>query len=147
MPRIFTREIIVTQADIDSQGHVNNLRYLQWMQDAAVAHTTAQGWPMQRYADAGLGWVVRSHAITYKRPAFLGETITVCTWISGFSQRSSPRRYLFWRAADKKVLAEAETLWVFVDLASGRPAKVPEELRAAFEVVEDEGEVRRMLEG
>jgi len=147
VPRIYCRELLVAQADIDSQGHVNNLRYLQWMQDAAVAHTTAQGWPMQRYAEAGMGWVVRSHTITYKRPAFLGETITVCTWISGFSQRSSPRRYLFWRAADKTVLAEAETLWVFVDRKTGRPIKVPDELRAAFEIVEDEGEVMGMLEG
>lgn len=147
MPRIFTRDIIVAKADIDVQGHVNNLRYLQWMQDVAVAHSTAQGWSMARYVAAGMGWVVRSHTITYKRPAFLGEAVTACTWIAGFSQRSSPRRYLFWRAADKTLLAEAETMWVFVSLATGRPTKVPDELRAAFEIVEDEGEVKRMLEG
>lgn len=147
MPRIFTREITVAGPDIDVQGHVNNLRYLQWMQDVAVAHSAAQGWPMQRYAAAGVGWVVRSHSITYKRPAFLGETLTVCTWIAGFSPRSSPRRYLFWRAADRCVLAEAETMWVFVSLATGRPTKVPDELRDAWEIVEDEGEVKRMLEG
>jgi len=147
VPRIFSREITVAQADIDIQGHVNNLRYLQWMQDVAVAHSTAQGWSMARYAEAGMGWVVRSHTITYKRPSFLGETITACTWIAGFSQRTSPRRYVFWRAADKTILAEAETMWVFVNLATGRPTKVPDALRQAFEIVEDEGEVRRMLEG
>ena len=147
MPRIFTREITVTAADIDVQGHVNNLRYLKWMQDVAVAHSAAQGWSMARYAAAGMGWVVRSHQITYKRPAFLGEAITICTWISGFSPRMSPRRYLFWRAADKTILAEAETMWVFVDLKTGRPTRVPDELRNAFEIVEDEGEVLGMLEG
>jgi acyl-CoA thioester hydrolase len=146
VPRIFSREITVAQADIDIQGHVNNLRYLQWMQDVAVAHSTAQGWSMARYAEAGMGWVVRSHTITYKRPSFLGETITACTWIAGFSPRTSPRRYLFWRAADKCVLAEAETMWVFVNLATGRPTKVPDALRQAFEIVEDEGEVKRLLE-
>jgi len=147
VPRIFTREITVTERDIDVQNHVNNLRYLKWMQDIAVAHSTAQGWSMERYATEGMGWVVRSHTITYKRPAFLGETITACTWIAGFSPRMSPRKYLFWRAADKAVLAEAETMWVFVDLSTGRPTKVPDALRAAFEIVEDEGEVKRMLEG
>jgi acyl-CoA thioester hydrolase len=116
------------------------------MQDVAVAHSTAQGWSMARYAEAGMGWVVRSHTITYKRPSFLGETITACTWIAGFSPRTSPRRYLFWRAADKCVLAEAETMWVFVNLATGRPTKVPDALRQAFEIVEDEGEVKRLLE-
>ncbi|MDP3428656.1 MAG: acyl-CoA thioesterase [Humidesulfovibrio sp.] len=147
MPRIFTRDIVVAPSDIDVQGHVNNLRYLQWMQDVAVAHSAAQGWSMERYVTEGMGWVVRSHAITYKRPAFLGEVITACTWIAGFSPRTSPRRYLFWRAADTCVLAEAETMWVFVDLKTGRPTKVPAALRSAFEIVEDEGEVRRMLSG
>ncbi|MHC1699453.1 MAG: acyl-CoA thioesterase [Humidesulfovibrio sp.] len=147
MPRIFSREIVVAASDIDVQGHVNNLRYLQWMQDVAVAHSTAQGWPMERYVAEGSGWVVRSHTITYKRPAFLGEVLTACTWIAGFSPRSTPRRYLFWRAADKCVLAEAETIWVFVNLATGRPTKVPDALRNAWEIVEDAGEVKRMLEG
>ena len=146
MPRIFTRDIVVAPADIDVQGHVNNLRYVQWMQDVAVAHSKAQGWSMQRYADEGMGWVVRSHTITYKRPAFLGEAITACTWIAGFSPRMSPRKYLFWRAADKCILAEAETMWVFIDLKTGRPTKVPDALRAAFEIVEDEAEVKRVLE-
>jgi hypothetical protein len=36
---------------------------------------------------------------------------------------------------------------VFIDLKTGRPAKVPETLRNAFEIVEDDGEVKKMLEG
>jgi acyl-CoA thioester hydrolase len=147
LPRIFTRDIVVGPPDIDVQGHVNNLCYLKWMQDVAVAHSAAQGWSMERYVAEGMGWVVRSHTITYKRPAFLGEAITACTWIAGFSPRTSPRRYLFWRAADQAVLAEAETMWVFVDLGTGRPTKVPAALRSAFEIVEDEGEVKRLLSG
>lgn len=147
MVRIFTRVIPVVQDDIDIQGHVNNLRYLAWMQDVATAHSAAVGWPLERYVAEQSGWVVRSHTITYKRPAFLGETIVAATWIAGFSPRSSPRRYLFWRPADKVVLAEAQTEWVYVSLASGRPLKVPQELREAFTIVEDEGEVRAALEG
>jgi acyl-CoA thioester hydrolase len=147
MPRIFTQEITIEAADIDVQGHVNNTRYVQWMQDVAVAHSTAQGWGMDRYVAEGAGWVVRQHTVTYKRPCFLGEVVTACTWISTFAPRQSARRYLFWRAADRCVLAEAETQWVFIDLHTGRPIKVPEALRAAFEIVEDAGEVKRVLEG
>jgi acyl-CoA thioester hydrolase len=147
MPRIFTLDITIRESDIDIQGHVNNTRYVAWMQDVAVAHSAAQGWPMTRYVDEGAGWVVRQHTITYKRPCFLGETVTACTWIAGIGPRTCPRRYLFWRAADRVVLAEAETQWVFIDLKTGRPTKVPESLRTAFEIVEDEGEVKRMLEG
>lgn len=147
MPRIFTREITVGARDIDVQGHVNNLCYVKWMQDVAVAHSTAQGWSMERYVAEGAGWVVRQHTITYRRPAFQGEVITACTWIATFAPRQSARRYLFWRAADRVVLAEAETQWVFIDLKTGRPIKVPEALRSAFEIVEDAGEVKTMLEG
>lgn len=146
MVRIFTRVIPVAEPDIDVQGHVNNLRYLAWMQDVATAHSAAVGWPLERYVAEKSGWVVRSHTITYKRPAFLGETIVAATWIAGFSPRSSPRKYLFWRPADKAVLAEAQTEWVFVDLTTGRPMKVPQELREAFTIIEDEGEARAVLE-
>jgi Predicted thioesterase len=69
MPRVFTLEIAIQQSDIDIQGHVNNTRYVAWMQDVAVAHSAAQGWPMTRYVEEGAGWVVRQHTITYKRRA------------------------------------------------------------------------------
>lgn len=147
MPRIFRMDITVAQSDIDIQGHVNNTRYVAWMQDVAVAHSAAQGWPMTRYVEEGAGWVVRQHTITYKRPCFLGEVVTACTWISTFAHRQSTRKYLFWRAADRVVLAEAETQWVFINLTTGRPTKVPDTLLDAFEIVEDAGEAVRMLEG
>lgn len=146
MIRIFTREILVGPVDIDMQNRVNNVCYVQWMQDAAVAHTTALGWDMARYEALGGGWVVRQHVVTYRRPAFLGETLTAATWVASMASSRSLRRYLFWRAADRAVLAEAETLWVFIDFTSGRPVKIPEELRAAFPVVEDAQEAQRMLE-
>ena len=91
--------------------------------------------------------MVRSHSITYKRPAFLGEELTAYTWVAGFSARQCPRKYLFWRAADQCVLAEAETLWVFVNLSTGRPARVPEDLRTAFDIVPDAAEVLELARG
>ncbi|PKU22035.1 acyl-CoA thioesterase [Telmatospirillum siberiense] len=144
MPRIFTHRFSVPEEAIDELGHVNNLKYLGWMQDVAIAHSSAQGWPLERYVEIGQSWVVKSHFIKYVRPAFAGETITLYTWIAGFSPRSSPRKYLFWRAADRQVLAEAETMWVFVDLKSGHPRHLPEPVRSAFEIVEDPGEILRL---
>jgi acyl-CoA thioester hydrolase len=57
------------------------------------------------------------------------------------ARQSSPRRYLFVRARDRVVLAKAETLWVFVHSATGRPARVPEEVREAFPLLPDEERV------
>ena len=90
---------------------------------------------MERYLENGAVWVVRSHFITYIHPAFAGETITLSTWVAEFRQRSSSRRYLVRRINDQRVLVEAETVWVYVDRQSGRPRRIPDELRAAFEVV------------
>ena len=134
--RIFTQEIIVAPQHIDIQNRVSNLCYVQWMQDLAINHSTVQGWGVERYEAEGHGWVVRQHTITYKRPALAGD-----------ASRQSLRRYLFWRAADRSVLAEAATVWVYIDMATGRPSRLPASLQSAFEVVEDDKEVLQLLQG
>ena len=141
--RIYSKRFAVPSAAIDRQGHVNNLAYVAWMQDVAIEHSAAVGWPMDRYLALGAGWVVRSHFVEYLRPAFAGERLAIHTWVPEFTQRSTPRRYFFVREDDRQLVARAETRWVFVDLATGRRQALPEELIAAFEVVPDEAEARR----
>ena len=142
---IFTKRFVVPAAAIDMQGHVSNLAYVGWMQDVAIEHSTAVGWSMRRYLELGAGWVVRSHFIEYFRPAFADQPISAHTWVPRFDQRSTPRRYLFVRDGDRAVLAEAETIWVFVDLTSGRRRPIPADLLGAFDPMPEEGEVRRRL--
>lgn len=79
MPALFQHSHTVTESDIDLLGHVNNLAYLQWMIDAAVGHSTAQGWPSAAYQTLGAGWVVRSHQIEYLHPALAGDAVVVRT--------------------------------------------------------------------
>jgi acyl-CoA thioester hydrolase len=137
MPAIFEYRHLVIAEEIDALGHVNNLAYLAWMQAAALAHSAAQGWPADRYQALGLGWVVRSHEITYERPALVNDEIVVRTWVAGFRRASSVRRYDVLRAADGKRLATAATNWAFVNYANGMPARVPPEIIGAFELVGD----------
>lgn len=143
--RIFSKRFPVPPEAIDMQGHVSNLAYVGWMQDVAIEHSAAAGWSMHRYLELGAGWVVRSHFVEYFRPAFADEIVSVHTWVPRFDQRSTPRRYLFLREADRVELAGAETIWVFVDLKTGRRRSIPPELLAAFEAVPEEIEVRRAL--
>ena len=143
--RVFSKRFSVPPQAIDVQGHVNNLAYVGWMQDVAIEHSAAVGWPMRRYLELGAGWVVRSHFIEYLRPAFADEQLGAHTWVPRFDQRSTPRRYLFVRETDRTVLARAETIWVFVDLGSGRRRPIPAELLEAFDPVHEEDEVRRAL--
>jgi acyl-CoA thioester hydrolase len=115
------------------------------MLDAAGEHTAAQGWPLARYAEAGAGWVVRSHAIEYLRAAFAGETIALATWVAGLTRTRSTRKYAFYRPADDALLAQAQTLWVFVDFRTGRLTRIPDEVQAAFEVVPADAEALASL--
>jgi acyl-CoA thioester hydrolase len=146
MPRIFRQELIVTEDAIDEFGHVNNQRYIAWMQEVATAHSAANGWPMERYLQTGAAWVVRSHFIEYLRPAFAGDALEIYTWASSLALRDVIRRYQFHRAG--LLLARAETKWVYVDIKSGRPKRIPEELLASFEAVsDDDPELARLIEG
>ncbi|MGO9585815.1 MAG: acyl-CoA thioesterase [Limisphaerales bacterium] len=86
----------------------------------------------------GATWIIRTHRIEYLSPAFAGDAITVETWVANFRKVRSLRRYKFLRAADQTVLAEAETDWVFVDVATGRPRAIPGEIRKVFGVAAGE---------
>lgn len=147
--RVYSKRFPVPPDAIDRQGHASNLAYVAWMQDVAIEHSAAVGWPMDRYLAIGAGWVVRSHFVEYLRPVFGGQRLAVHTWLPQFTHRATPRRYLFVREDDAQLVARAETRWVFIDLASGRRRALPAELIAAFEVVSDDAEARRAagLEG
>jgi acyl-CoA thioester hydrolase len=138
VPRIDVARFTVAPEAIDALAHANNREYLRWMEAAAVAHSAAQGWPMERYLALGAAWVVRSHYVQYLRPAFEADAIAVLTWVAGLERWTSRRRYLIQRERDRRTLARAETDWAFVDLATGRPREIPAELRDAFEVVADD---------
>ena len=136
MEPVYRLEITVPAEVVDGNRHVNNVAYVQWMQDAAIQHSAATG--CTRLTEAiGATWVARMHRIEYLSPAFTGEAITVLTWVADFRRVRSLRRYQFIRAADQKVLAQGETDWVLVNVATGRPRGIPNELVNLFELVPD----------
>ncbi len=145
MPRIFIERFTVGADSIDLNGHVNNQEFVRWMQDVATAHSSEQGWTLERYLAAGVTWVIRSHFIEYLRPAFRDDEILLATWVAGMDAQTSPRQYRFVRARDGKTLVEAETRWVFCDLQSGRPRDIPAEVAAAFPLVTDVAEIREAI--
>jgi acyl-CoA thioester hydrolase len=121
---------------IDGNGHVNNVMYVQWMQDAAIRHFDALG-GTRLMSEAHATWVVRSHKIEYLQPAFAGEQIEVRTWIANLRRVRSLRKYEFVRQADRTVLVRGETEWVFVDAGSGRPTTIPEPIASLFPLARD----------
>ena len=137
MEAVYRFDIVVPPEAVDRNRHVNNVAYVQWMQESALRHSAATGCTQMTEA-LGATWVARMHRIEYLSPAFAGEAVTALTWVVDFRKVRSLRRYRFIRAADQKVLAEGETDWVLIDVATGRPRAIPKELASLFELAPDE---------
>jgi acyl-CoA thioester hydrolase len=132
-------EFTIPDEALDPNGHVNNVYYVQWMQEAAVRHFTAAGGIPPTMA-AGATWVVRSHSIEYLRPAYAGDLVEVQTWVVNIRRVRSLRRYRFIRKSDGKLLVKGETDWVFVDAKTGSPRPIPETVASVFSLLPDDGE-------
>jgi len=127
----FELPISIEESDIDQLGHVNNVVYLRWVQDVAVAHWRAAATAEQQEA---ILWVVVRHEIDYRRSARLGDGIVACTWVGKAGERDFERFTDILRARDRKLLAHARTLWCPIDARSGRPMEVGSEVRERFSV-------------
>lgn len=128
----YTKSIVIPANAIDENGHVNNVTYVQWMQDIAVEHYSALGGLEAQGPEAT--WVVREHKIEYLLPAFAGEEIEIRTWVENIRRVRSLRKYEFVKRADGKILVKGETDWVFVDVKTGSPQAVPENVAKIFQL-------------
>ncbi len=124
---VFTYTFTIPESAIDENGHVNNVAYVQWMQEAAMRHYASIGGTPPMHS-AGATWVVREHRIVYLLTAFAGEQVEVRTWVANIRKVRSLRRYEFVRVADGNLLVKGETEWIFVDVKSGKPMAIPEEV-------------------
>jgi acyl-CoA thioester hydrolase len=125
--------IAVAPPDIDGLGHVNNVVYVRWVQDIAVAHwrAVASAADQERFL-----WIVVRHEIDYKQAARLGDTILARTWVGAATRIRFERHTELLRASDKALLAKARTVWCPVDAVTGKLASVSAEVRARFSVAE-----------
>ena len=127
----FSHEFAVSPEDTDQNGHVNNVVYVQWMQDIAIMHSDASG-STETVLASGCIWVARSHRIEYLSPAFTGDLVEATTWVEKYNRIKANRQYRFLRKSDGKILAAGETVWVFVDAKTGKPRTIPENVKNRF---------------
>ena len=131
VPEVFEMRIEVRPEDIDQMGHVNNVVYLRWVQEAATAHWTSTA----SMDDQGkLLWVVLRHEIDYLRAARLGDAIVARTWVGPASRIKFERHVELLRASDGVALARARSVWCPIDSQTRKPVAVSAEVRARFSV-------------
>ena len=125
----FELRITVSAPDIDQLGHVNNVAYLRWVQEAAEAHWGA----ITPNADqTNLLWVILRHEIDYLKPAYLDDRIVARTWVGEATRLRFERFTEITRVVDSVVLAKAKTIWCPIDAKRKRPVAVSDEVRALF---------------
>ena len=119
--------ITVEPADIDFMGHVNNARYLGWVQDAVIAH-----WRNLAPAEAVAQhlWVALKHEITYRKPAFLDDEVIATVILEKVQGARAFYETLIRRG--EEVLAEVKSSWCCVDAETLRPARIAADIAARF---------------
>lgn len=120
--------IKILPEDIDFMGHVNNSRYLNWVQEAVLEHWRKLAPPE---AVAQRAWVALKHEITYRKPAFLNDADVFATTVL----ESIHGARAFYETVIKRgedVLAEVKSSWCCIDAQTLRPARIGSEISAYF---------------
>ena len=123
--------IPVLPEDIDELGHVNNVTYLRWVQEAATAHWRSLAAPEDQDQ---LYWVVVRHEIDYLHPTMPGDRVVARTWVGTATKIRFDRHTEILRERDRKTLARARTVWCPIDARTGKPAAVSAGVREVFSV-------------
>ncbi|HEY0053299.1 MAG TPA: thioesterase family protein [Caulobacteraceae bacterium] len=126
---IFVQPLVVADADIDENGHVNNVVYVRWLQDVGTAHWNAVFPAEER---ARWSWVALRHEIDYLRALPPGSAPVARTWVG---EPQGPRFARFVRIEDEqgRVCAQGHSEWVLVDAATMRPTRIPPHFLPHFE--------------
>ena len=138
LPAPFLASVAVAPADIDAYEHVNNAVYMTWFDRAAWEHSAALGLPIEKCLKLDRGMAVLRSVIAYLRPAILGDTIRVATWLlPAEGKLRVRRRFQVRRESDETTLARAEIEYACIELSSGRPMRWPPEFREHYVALDE----------
>jgi acyl-CoA thioester hydrolase len=138
LPAPHVAVVAVAAADIDAYAHVNNAVYMTWFDRAAWEHSAALGLPIETCLQLDRGMAVLRSTISYLRPAVLGDTAEVATWLlPADGKLRVRRRFQARRQRDGASLARAEIEYACIELSTGRPTRWPPEFRARYVALEE----------
>lgn len=118
----------VRNYELDSNGHVNNAVYLNWAEQMAMEHAELAGYGRAWSRAQGGWWLVHRNLVTYHRPARFGDVVELTVRVIYLRGSRGVRQTEICRAADREVLAEVVTEWVWVRDSDGHPVRVPREM-------------------
>ena len=125
----YKKTIIVLREHLDAINHVNNVVYVQWMQDIAVEHWNSVATDTLKQE---LLWMIKRHEVDYFNQAFLGDELTMETWTGDFTNVTWKRHYQIIRPADNKKIISASSVWIPFERKTQRPRRVDDALIMMF---------------
>lgn len=128
--QIFEQTIKVAANEIDSLNHVNNVVYVQWVQNIAELHWNKESSEDQK---KNYYWVMVQHHIKYKGAALVNDQIQLKTFIKESKGVKSIRIVEIYNAKSKKMLAVSETQWCLISRITNKPTRITPELESLFQ--------------
>ena len=119
----YTEELIVDKGHLDALQHVNNVVYLQWVNDVSEKHWNILSSEELRKK---YFWVVLRHELDYVHQAVLGDQVQIHTWV-GESEGVRSVRYVEMRVGSK-VLLKARSTWCLIDAKTLRPSRIQQDV-------------------
>ena len=120
---VFQTNYSVEASHIDELNHVNNVVYLQWIQDIANLHWTQ----LKKGVDtAAYAWVVIRHEIDYAGQALLGDAIVAKTWVGKTGGIRSIRHVEFYK--ENKLIVKAQTTFCLVNSKNFKPSRITDQI-------------------
>jgi acyl-CoA thioester hydrolase len=115
----------VRQYECDAYGHLNNVNYVRYLQEAIVEANASAGYTLTRPSPAGWRWRTRRLDIEYHRPVRYGDTVELQVSAPGGAAGFVCRIGEFRLIGSGDLVAQAAVEAVPVDAASGQPVELP----------------------
>ena len=130
----------VRYAETDQMAVVYHANYLVWFEVARVELMRAAGVPYSAWEARGFGLPVVEAHVRYIKPARYDERLSVVARLVERGHASLRIEYALWResdapSADATLLATGYTVHACVEIASGRPTRLPDALIGALEAL------------
>lgn len=129
---MYSFESKVRYSEVDSEGHIKLNSILDYFQDCSFFQSEELGVGLSFMAGQKLAWVLTSWQVEISRYPAYGEDITVSTWPYDFKSFFGYRNFTI-KGAGEELCARANSVWVLLDVKTGRPTRVLQEMADAYE--------------
>ena len=135
----FYHPIEIRYGDLDPQGHVNNAKYLTYLEQARIAYIKHLGlWGGGSFLDIGI--ILADAHLTFRAPILFGQPVQVGVCVSRLGIKSLNMQYRIEDSLDHRELAYGSTVLVAFDYRSAHTIPIPGLWRqaiAAFENIQE----------